>query len=290
MKSRWLALSFLLVPVVAFAAGPHVQSSLMLAGTITVNADGSVRGYTLYKQDDLEPYVVQVVKKTIATWQFQPIIQGGKAVPAETGMMLRIVAEKLDDEHMTVKVASEQFGCNAWLSKQLKLLSDACPNGANVTWEDRRTPRYPGEAVRNRVGGEVYVTLQINREGRVTRSAVRQVNLYSLTPRQGHFRSVLGRAVLDVVRHWRYQVPTVGPEAAAEHWTVTVPVKFTLSGDAAHRNAYGSWNAYVPGPKQEIPWAAHDQPKGDAIAGDGAFLRDSRFVLKAPPGNDAGKS
>lgn len=300
MKAGFLALLVLLAPAFGHAAEPHVQSSMLVGGTITVSPNGSVRGYTLYKQDELQPFVTQIVKRTVATWQFVPIEKNGKAVPAEAGMMLRIIADRVDEQHVAVRVAGAQFGCSAWLVQRLKLLPDVCPKSAYVTAENRKPPRYPVDALRAGVGGEVFLVLQVGLDGHVTQAAVRQVNLYAQVPLQAQYRKALADASLKAARKWQFQVPMVGPEAEKEHWIVQVPIRYTTihtrTGTLLQtpQKPRSQWTAYIPGPVHDIPWA--DQGNGaaagsaDAIAGGGAFVRDTRFVLKTPLAGDSGKS
>jgi hypothetical protein len=141
--------------------------------------------------------------------------------------------------------------------------------------------------------------LEIGRDGHVTNAAARQVNLYSLTDRQAHFRKVLADASMEAARRWRFRVPTEGANAARQHWVVTVPVNYTMGPPPGlfHRTrepASGPWRAYVPGPVQTIPWDDEDRPgaggSADAIAGNAPFVRDRRFVLKTALANGAAPS
>lgn len=89
---------------------------------------------------------------------------------------------------------------------------------------------------------------------------------------------------------WRYDVPTVGPEAAKDHWIVVVPVVYSIAGSAPV--SYGKWHAYVPGPERNVPWARDNaNADSDAVTEDGApFVRDPRFVLKTAQGGGGGNS
>ena len=151
------------------------------------------------------------------------------------------------------------------------------------------------------VSGEVFLVLQIGRDGHVTQAAARQVNLYRLTDDPAHFRKILARASLKAARSWQFKIPTVGPEAAKQHWLVQVPVNYTLENRP--RDACGAipcsrqyaWRAYVPGPVRDIPWS-HDGTEDasrsgtDAVAGGAIFTRDNRFVLQTPLAGGPGRS
>ena len=286
----FVLLLMLSVPMLACASGTPVEASMVITGTITVNPDGSVRGYALDKENALPPYVLQIVQKTVPHWEFMPIKTDGKAVTAKTGMSLRIVADMTDAKHATIRVAGAEFGCDAYASRSLP---GECPPGAEVLPGKRTPPEYPVEAERMGVSGEVFLVLQVGRDGRVTQAAVRQVNLYRLTDDRAPLRRELAYASLKAARNWRFKVPTVGPEAAKQHWIVQVPVNYTLRGSKSP--GYGAWRAYVPGPVQVIPWSDDDATKAshgsaDAVARDATFVKDNRFVLKTQFTESTGRS
>jgi hypothetical protein len=273
----------ILIPAAAWAAGLHVQDSMVVTGTLTVNPDGGVASYTVRDLDKLPPAARHIVQATVPEWHFAPIVANGKPVGAKAGMSLRIVADMIDKTHARIRVASAEFGCEAGRAR--KLLPDECPKGSSVSYAHRRPPSYPIEALRARVGGEVFLVLQIDRSGRVSRAAARQVNLYSVTEEPAHFRTVLADASLRAASRWRFNIPVTGPEAAKDHWVVQVPVNYWMGrpGSAPARH-YGEWNACIPGPVEDVPWAdAGGRTSGgfDAIATAGVpFIRDTRFVLE----------
>lgn len=271
---------------------PGIEASMVVTGTITVNANGSVRGFTIQDLDKLPPAARHIIQATVPRWQFIPIIENGKAVAARAGMSLRIVADMIDEHRATVRVAGAAFGCDAGRARNL--VPNECPAGSSVTYRDRWPPQYPIDALQAGVGGEVFLVLQVDRKGHVSQAAASQVNLFSLTDRAGHFRKVLAETSLRAARRWQFSIPTVGPDAAKDHWVVQVPVNYWLgppgSAPAQH---YGRWNAYVPGPVQDVPWAGADgaaNGNADAIAAGAPFLRDPRFVLKTALADGTGQS
>ncbi len=286
MKTAFLVLLMLLVPVFALAAEPPVQFSMVITGSITVNPEGGVQSYTLAGQDKLPPSALQIVRKTVPEWQFEPVMVDGKPVTARAGMSLRLVASKIDAEHVAIRVAGAEFGCDAELAR--KLSPDVCPKNARITMERQATPPYPLDAMFHGVGGEVFLVLQIGRDGHVTQAGVRQVNLRSRIKPQAHFRKVLADAALKAARKWRFHVPTAGPDSGKEHWVVQVPIDYTLEPPGAGRRAlrarhkYRQWNAYIPGPVHDFPWDPADwggaAGSTDAVAGGAPFSRDTRFA------------
>lgn len=298
-RVAWSWLACLLLPILgcayggmSAAAAPSVEMSMVVTGTITVNPDGSVRSYTIHELDKLPPAARRIVQATVPHWQFVPIMANGKAVALEAGMSLRLIADMIDHNHARVYVAGAEFGCDAGRAR--KLLPGECPKGTSVSYARRWPPNYPEDALQARVGGQVFLVLQVDRNGHVSQAAARQVNLYSVTGWPAHYRKVLAEASLRAARKWQFSVPTMGPNAAKDHWVVEVPVNYWMGppGSAPVQH-YGQWNAYIPGPVQDIPWAGRDGAAGsaDAIAGGGApFVRDTRFVLETPLTGGTGQS
>lgn len=294
MKRLACLLLTLALPATAFASGAPIQESMLVIGTITVNPDGSVQNYTVHGLDKLPPAARHIIQATVPRWQFVPIIAGGKAIAAKAGMSLRIVADMVDEHHAIVRLAGAAFGCDA---RPKSNLPGECPAGTAIRYIRRDVPRYPMDAMRARVGGEVFVVVQIGPDGRVTQAAARQVNLYTMSDDQAHYRKLLADSSLQAARRWIFRVPTVGPNAAKDHWAVTVPVNYVLRGgdSVGATRRYGHWSAYLPGPVQAIPWD-HEDASGasganaDAIAGGAPFVRDRRFVLKTALGGGASQS
>jgi hypothetical protein len=302
-RSALLLGSILFVAVTGgavLAATPNVEASMVVTGTITVNPQGGVQSYTVQDSDKLPPAVQQIIQTTVSRWQFVPIMADGKAVSAEAGMSLRIVADMTDEQHATIRVASAAFGCEA---RPRSNLPGECPAGTVVRYVRRQPPDYPIEAVRAGVGGEVFLVIQVGRDGQVTQAAARQVNLYRTTDEPAYYRKMLAEASLQAARKWHFNIPTTGPDAAKDHWIVQVPINYTVGGvpsDACgaipcrRPNPY-AWRAYIPGPVQDIPWDHEDtsgtsSTSGDAIASGGLFVRDTRFVLKTALADGNGRS
>jgi hypothetical protein len=284
----------LIVPVLALAAKTPVEASMVLTGTITVNPDGSVRGYALHDEDKVPPGVRQIVQATVPHWQFEPITADGKPIIAKTGMSLRIVADVGADNKATVRVAGAQFGCNADQAKAL--LQMACQPNRTVWYGRREPPSYPNSALMAGVGGEVFLVLQVDRSGHVAQVATSQVNLYVRATHADEFRKVLADNAIAAAKKWTFRVPTAGAAAAKDRWIVRVPVDYTIAGSPGRNRRYGHWTVYVRGPVRVIPWADGDSKpgahaNGDAIAGNGAlFIRDGRFVLKTPLAGNGSQS
>lgn len=297
MKHSIVLMLLFALPLPACATNALVEASMLVTGTITVNPQGGVQSYTVQGLNKLPPAVQQIIQTTVSRWQFVPIMAAGKAVTADAGMSLRIVADMTDAQHATIRIAAAAFGCDA---RPKTNLPGECPHGTAVGYVQRKPPSYPVDALKGGVGGEVFLVLQIDRDGHVSQAAVRQVNLYRITDHAAHYRDVLAEATLRAASKWQFRVPTVGPNAAKDHWVVQVPVNYTMG---VPRDACGAipcsrasaWSTYIPGPVQDIPWSDEGKKAGslggsDAIAGGALFMRDDRFVLKSPPSGGTGQS
>lgn len=282
------AMLVLALPMLADPAGKFLDASMVATGTITVNPDGTVRGYTLDKQDKLPPPVVGLISQTLSRWTFRPVMADGKPVPAEADMSLRIVAHQKDDDHATARIVGAKFGCDAGREPR----SAECSANEWVTPLRRAKPGYPANLAMAEVGGIVYVVLEVGKDGHVTNSAVRQANLRArMGPHDSDVaRTEFSEVSLAAARKWTFRAPTRGREAAKDHWVLVVPVVF--SARRADDVQYGEWMACMPGPIRVIPWA-QDHGKAslsgsdDAIPDGAVFQKDPRFVLLTPfGGND----
>lgn len=286
--SLGLLLLLLAVPAAALAATPHVEETMVVSGTLTVSPTGAVQGYHVHGFTKLPVAARNILQATIPRWTFVPIVSHGKLVAARTDMYVRIVADFVDRDHARITVAGAQFGCGALQGR--KAAPNACPRDASVSYAQRRPPEYPMDAARAGVGGETFLLLRIGRDGKVMHAAVRQVNLYTRTPRPAFWRQQFAAASLRAARRWRFHPPTAGPTATGTWWDVTVPINYTIRDRMAYACSsvrYGHWCAYLPGPVQTIPWVHSGANAAVAVAGGGPFLRDPRFVLKTPLGTAA---
>lgn len=276
-----------MVAGVADDLGKNFEASMVVTGTITVNPDGSVNGYTLDQQDKLPPAVMKIAAATIPNWKFQPVLDNDAPVSAKSSMSLRLVAHPIDEQHATVRISGALFGSDAWQAKD----SSECRNGACLIARKRQPPSYPVYAARRQVSGTAYLVQEIGRNGRVDQQAVERVNLRNTGSAADvrYWSKMFADASLAAARDWTYQVPTSGEEAKQDHWVVSVPVNFTLDN---YEYAYGQWEPYIPGTVQDIPWAKEDghissNGGSDAIPANGnAFVADARFVLLTPLAGD----
>ncbi|HWG10511.1 MAG TPA: hypothetical protein VN693_03325 [Rhodanobacteraceae bacterium] len=279
MKSfLWLPLFFLLPTVAcadnAWQYSKQIERSMTVTGTIEVNRDGSVRGYTLDQQEKLLPEVVEIIGKVAPTWKFEPFSSPNRSFSATTTMSIRVVADKLDGDRYGLYVRGVSF-------------KDDDP-ADGITYRVRSLPRYPREALQAGVGGTVYLVASINRQGTVDHVVAQQVNLRALGDKDAmaRLRKDFSQASIDAAKKWTFNVPA-SAKPGDSHWDVQIPVNFSVlaKGEKQPELEYGQWEPYVPGPLQPIPWEQDhvaDGNNADAIPGDGVFTPDKRFALLTP--------
>ncbi|WP_231806920.1 TonB family protein [Stenotrophomonas sp. MMGLT7] len=241
----------------AAAVGPgavrkQVESSMLLRGSIDLDRTGSVTEVALEQEDKLPQGVVDFVRGSVAQWKFEPVVRDGKPVLARAPVSLRVVAKKRDDGNYQVAIRHADFSVPA-----------KDEDGESVTSKSMNPPRYPEAAYRSGFKGTVYLILKVGRDGRVEDVVAEQVNLRVIASenqmRIG--RDLLARASVAAARRWSFVPPVRGDAANEPYWTVRVPVNYAFHGDP-ESDAYGKWSAYVPGPRQPVPWRAQQDAPG----------------------------
>lgn len=259
----------------AEAVRKTAQGGMRVTGTIEVNPDGSLHNYTLDHPEKLQPVVVDVIGKTLSSWQFNMSAPTNEVV--KTKISLRIVARPMGDGKFRVAVEGTSFGQPATGSDQVSYK------------EHQFQPKYPREAVYGRVSGKVYLLVRIGRDGMVQEAIAEQVNLdqYGTEAEMEHFRKLLAASSLEAARHWTFNVPTKGPEVDDPYFVARIPCNFNLYGSGApDPKGYGKWETYIPGPRQTPPWIGKALANGspDAMSGDDLQTGDQRLQLATPVG------
>ncbi len=251
------------------AVRERVESSMLVKGDVTIEADGSVSALQLEGEDELPPGVVKLVRDSGMKWRFEPVIREGHAVRALAPMSLRVVAKKLEGDSYEISLRGINFS---------RLNRDDPENVASI---DLRPPRYPEQAFRSGISGSVYLVLKVGRDGAVEDVFAEQVNLTFLSREgeQQRARELLARTSMATARNWKFRVPSQGPAAAQPFWSVRVPVAFSLNNAPAEGNERRRWVSYVPGPRQRAPWREDSEQRGfspDALVDGSVNLIDER--------------
>ena len=265
------------------AVRKHAEASMVVTGHIVVGPDGAVRSYALDQQDKLPAPVVDLIRNNAPAWRFEPVMRDGVATAAQAPMNVRVVATPEEDgKTFSLRIAGATFGDG--------------PAEEQPRYKQRKAPSYPQEALQARVAGTVYLLVHIGRDGAVEDVSAERVNLTVVDTERGmqRWRKVLTDASLKAARDWTFEVPAAGPHKNDGEWIVRVPVAFHLRqwGTPDRPAGYGTWEGYIPGPKETIPWmeeyrlrhAGSRDNGSDAIADDGVHLIGSGLHLATPLG------
>ncbi|MDR3446852.1 hypothetical protein [Dyella sp.] len=239
------------------------EASMLVTGSVELNTDGSVHGYTLDHQEKIPSAVVDLIQRNVPTWRFT-FSNPPTSMSKET-MSLRVVAKNVDEHHTTLSLAAVQ-------------LDDAAstPSDHVHSTDQKPVPVFPAFSLKDRISGSVYLLVKVGRDGKVMDIATEQVNLrkeYEQTNME-LYRKDLAEAAEKAVRQWTFAVPTTGKSVQAPSWLVRVPVNFHIANGNYDPNSgydYGSWEIYIPGPRKSVSW-----------------LTDKRLLAEAPDATPAG--
>lgn len=240
----------------------QVELSLMLKGTLQIDAQGRVTEFILQPNRHATESAMGFVRGQVASWEFEPYLVDNQPTAFSSEVTLRLVGRPTEDGGMNVRIASAHF--------------DAGDRGkANeISRKSLSAPQYPRELYNRGMAGIVYLMLNVNAKGEVADVAVEQVNLTRIgNERQmRQARDGLGRSAMQAARSWTFNVPAAGPDTGKDSWHVRVPVNYSISdslGSRAKDSARG-WEAYIPGPRLPVAWrqaSAEDGYAGlDALA------------------------
>jgi hypothetical protein len=279
-KQWWMGLAALAMAGTAVAAGPNAarkraEASMLVTGDITVAPDGSVAGYTLDKQEKLPAEVTGLVAKAATKWRFEPVMREGHAVAAKAHMNLRLVArrESPGSDMYTIRITGGSFG-------------DEGAGGEELSYATRKPPGYPQAAIADRVEGTVYLVVRVGRNGKVEDVAAEQVNLgvAGSDTNMKVWRNVLANPAVRAAKEWTFNVPTKGAHVNDPYYVARVPITYHLDRTEVPDDLYGKWQAYVPGPKQDVSWSK-ESGSVDAVPDDGLYLVNSGLKLTTPIDN-----
>lgn len=238
----------------------QVESSMRITGSLDIGADGRVVAVRLDQQDAIPAGVVGFVKESMATWEFEPTLLDGKAVPITTPVSLRVVGKVHDDGSARIEIRSASF---------MAYRDDDLTRPARLSGS---VPTYPVRTAGRGAAADVFLLIQVGRDGKVRNVAAEQVNLRVLVPpRQlDTVRKAFANSAIQAVRDWQFRIPTQGPLADRESWVVRLPVRYA---DHPPSRDVPAWEPYLPGPRQRVAW---QQPERVTVApdalGDGVYV------------------
>lgn len=264
MGSRIVAaLALLLATSVAFAQGykakQDVEASMLVTGTIEVDPQGRVERYGIDQPDALPVHVTRLLARAVPHWEFEPTVHEGKPANVRTAMRIRVVANKLAGEEIVLRIAGASFG-DPQLSER-EHVGNLAP------------PRYPRDALMRGVTATVYLVGRVGLDGTMQEVIAEQVNMRYLGPERimEELREAFAEASIRAAMTWKYATPEDVVASGEPHWSVRVPVDFSI--DEMRTPGYGKWDSYVAGPRQAAWWVEEEEraQRADTIAGGGVY-------------------
>jgi hypothetical protein len=242
------------------------KASMLVTGWIDVFPDGSVRDHGLALADTIPQVIRRLVDKKVPAWKFRfdkPV----NAVQREI-MYLRITVTPVDDKHDSIAISRASFIDASW-----RLTDHPYLNGGSVG-------TYPYAAKASHVTGTAYLALRINRQGKVEKAAVEQVDLDVYGPEKllSKFRNLLADAAMEGVKSATFNLPSTGSHVGDPYWDIRQPVPCRIVTDGVPpMDNYRILLPYNPGPIQPVSWLP-----GDVQA---AVPPDANFVVTAAQGD-----
>lgn len=266
----------------ALASGPRAvrrqaESSMLVTGSIDIEADGRVSGHALDRVDELPEAVVSVVANTVGHWRFEPVVIDGSAARVRVQMIVRMRARKLDDGRYRVSIRNATFN---------SLPPEHLPHPLR-----QAPPVFPFSAARAGATGTVYLVLRLRHDGTVEDVVAEQVNLTVVAPemQMARLRDMLAGSAVRAARDWAFAPPRQGRLAGEPYWDVRVPVVYAMEDDD-DRDRYGTWHTYIPGPRRPVPWlmdSAGDGVGADALVAGGVYPAGQHGPRLLTPFDDA---
>lgn len=240
------------------------EASMTLTGTIDIGSEGQVTGFQLDHVDKVPADLAGFVQRQVQAWRFQPVLENGTAVATQTPVSLRLLSQpNPDGTGDSVRVAGASF---AQYNPE---------DTSRVASSDIRPPAYPKNLAAMRAKGDVLLLVKVGRDGTVDDVFAEQVNL-RVVGKENQMRQVrneFARASVSTARSWTFRPPTTGSFKDAESWNVRIPVRYMMG----ERAPYGTWEAYIPGPRERAPWRtsqAGAEAAPDLLAAGGIYMAD----------------
>ena len=270
------------------------ETSLLVNGYIVVAPDGTVSSFDL-EHKEAAP-VMELIKQYSSSWRFEPVLDNGTPVRVKAPMRLRVVASP-DGDGYQLHVVSAMFGSPRHRSDETVTVKNhsALPTfTARANWRMQPTGsiRPTGIARTNFIAGTVFMLARIERDGSVSHASAEQVNLDKVAPEplMREMRRTLAEVSTRALREWTFNPPTAGPLKDADGWIVRIVFSYHDYAPTDKDAQDVAWHAYIPGPRQPVPWMEDylrtHQPDGlgvDALPDDGLYTIGSGLHMLNPP-------
>lgn len=255
---------------------PQIEASMLVGGTLSVDAAGAVTGYTLDQPEKLPASVKDLLAQALATFRFEPVERDGKPQATQAKMSLQVVAHHIDPDHIELRLRSARFTD----------MGETFDPATAVSIVQRPRMHYPEAALNAGVTGTVYLALRVDCTGHVSDVAVSQVNLrVDEAPMQmARWRALFGKSAMADARRMVLHPPACGLQVREGSITGILPVAYLING--ARPPGYGEWDSYVRGPLEPVAWMQDDDTAHSSeTVPDGQFaMSGGSMHLLTPPG------
>lgn len=227
-------------------------------GQIVIDRDGSVAEVTIEKQ--LGPAVDAAVNEQIRSWRFEPIVENGRIVQAVAHMQFSVHSIIEGDENAVQLLVTD-----------VTFVDPPTQQGSSVY---RRVvpPKYPASMVRERLGAQVELLVEVAADGSVLRAAQSGGGLYSKQDRvfgATYSMQVFAKASVNAVLTWQFE-----PSKDDQVYYATVPIVFKIDT---------LWNRFHPVELKLEPWLIEHDPKLVVKYGADGAKPDARVRLLTAP-------
>lgn len=252
----------------------QAEASMVVAGHIRINGDGSVATLDLDRESALPKEVSGFVRTAVPQWRFAPL-SAEQGTSAAATMQIRVVAHPRSDGNYELSLRSAHFG---------DIDADEIAKPRPL-----RRPAYPITLDNSNISASVYMLIRIGTDGKVLDASAEQVNLYVVASEREmtRMRTLFAESSIYTAKRWRFTPITDGAVDSQKVVTARVPVDFVAHGRRAP--AYGRWDSYIPGPRMRASWSDDVDTEGsgvDAFTGEGLQLvgKGPRLLTKLGQG------
>lgn len=204
---------------------------LQVVGDLLIDADGRVADYTIADQTP-EP-IVKLLDRSVRGWTFEPTVRDGQAVKVRTRLNLTLAVRKRDDGGYLLQVEQIRF---TGVRKAIT----------------QKPPRYPQEAARAGISGDVLMAVRIDAQGKVMDVAPVQASLPYRRVKPSdveYWGKYFESSAAKGMRDWVYE--PADAQAGETDTTLIISVSYRMEDVPP---ASEGWSAAAAGPAQRIPW------------------------------------
>lgn len=169
-----------------------------------IDSNGAVVSADL-KAADVDAAFAGTIEGLVKQWRFRPATVNGRPVSSNTLLTAQVVVD-IDAR------------------KSAHIVARYLRHGPEVENRLAVPPRYPVEAMRNRVDAEVAVEVAIDRDGKLIETTLHSLRMKGGDKRLGR---VFEQATVDAIRQWRFAPERIDGVAVASR--AIMPIKFTVN-------------------------------------------------------------